>query len=393
MGSKVFQKVDFYSDFFEKRMVPNIYKVLSYKGIQGFQYKNPRLDAEEKDAQWYIKLFPSYLDFKRKDHQGLILRRIFRVKGFAIEISDFDSTDHYLQLHFKPNFRTAIRRRFKGLETCFDIRYKMFYGHIEQSEYEFLMQSLHGMLTRRFKQRNDENMALKKWERYVANTRGLINEKKASLFVIYDDSKPIQIALSYHHDKIIFLAIPSYDIDYSKFGLGNLAIVKILHWCIDNAYSMLDMGYGAFDYKVKWCNKIYNFEHHLFYRKSSPLSLLFVYFVTIKTRIINFLLTKNINVIYHDVKEFFLGRKKLQSLDYTIVKGEFNKEELSGLISIDHVSNDSYRFLKKPLYDFAYARLENVSQIKVYELEPRKVYCFVGNRNVQKIIFQNLDDI
>lgn len=88
------------------------------------------------------------------------------------------------------------------------------------------------------------------------------------------------------------MSIPSYDIDYAKFGLGNISVQKLLEWCIANDYKMLDMGFGAFDYKIKWCNDVYDFEHHIFHRKSSLVSSTLVFLITLKTKLINYLLEK-----------------------------------------------------------------------------------------------------
>lgn len=389
MGWKKFQIADFYFDFYEKREVPRIYGAIFYKDIQNPILEQTPSITNETDVQWLIKLFPSYFGFKEKTPQRLRLKKIFRVKGFAIDLSNLDSAENYLKIQFKPNFRTSLRRRLKGLETCFDIRYEMFYGHIAPKQYEFLMQNLHTMLFRRFDQRNDENMALKRWNDYLKGTIAMINEKKASLFVIYDNERPIQISLCYHHRAIMFLAIPSYDIDYAKFGLGNLAIKKILEWCIDNEYAMLDMGYGAFDYKVKWCNETYDLEHHLFYNRSSALSRLYVYYVSTKTRFINFLLSKNVNEVYHQIINFFLGKKKSQSHRYTILKDAFDREELSNFIEIDPISNESHTHLRKPFYDFAYGALESTSNIKVYKSRNKSIYCFVGSNQIQRILFNS----
>nr|WP_299172507.1 GNAT family N-acetyltransferase [uncultured Allomuricauda sp.] len=388
MRRKRFKEVGFYYGFFEKRTVPEIYEALSLKNTQKPIYKKSLLDSQTDGNQWFVKLFPSYLDFKRNHRPDLREKRIFRVRGFAINLNT-DNVDAYLKKHFKPNFRTSLRRRFKGLETCFNVRYAMYHGHIEREEYEFIMHNLHAMLVRRFKQRNDKTTVLNKWDDYQQNTFTMINQKSASLFVIYHDSRPIQISLNYHYDCIFFLAIPSYDIDYAKFGLGNLAIKKLLEWCIEHSYKMLDMGYGAFDYKIKWCNTNYNFEHHLFYKRSSFISLLMVEYVTLKTQFINFLLAKNINVIYNQYKNLLLGKKKALPLKHTIFKGSFDKKEWSNFSSIDPISDASYAYLRKPLYDFAYARLENVSTIKVYEGPNKKEYCFITDEHIQKIVLEN----
>ena len=45
----------------------------------------------------------------------------------------------------------------------------------------------------------------------------MILEKKASLFVVYEDSNPIALRLNYFSENTLFHAITTFDIDYSKF--------------------------------------------------------------------------------------------------------------------------------------------------------------------------------
>src|SRR5690606_9401311 len=124
-------------------------------------------------------------------------------------------------------------------------------------------------LTKRFEQRNDTNHILINWERYKNILFPLINEKKASIFVIYNNESPIQISINFHYGKTFFAHIPAYDVDYAPYGLGNTAVYKQLEWCIENNYEYLDMGNGYLEYKKRWCNYQYDLETHIFYKKTS----------------------------------------------------------------------------------------------------------------------------
>tara|TARA_R110002167_G_scaffold10353_6_gene47659 strand:+ start:143 stop:946 length:804 start_codon:yes stop_codon:yes gene_type:complete len=266
----------------------------------------------------------------------------------------------------------------------------MYYGQIVKDDYDVIMDGLHQMLIRRFDQRNDKNVSLARWQEYYDNTFALINAHKASLFVIYAGSKPIQISLSYHHDNMMFLSIPSYDIDYAKFGLGNISVQKLLEWCFANSYEMLDMGFGAFDYKVKWCNEIYDFEHHLFYDRSSIISRGLVLLIRLKTRLINFLLAKKVNIYYHRIKAIFQGEKKSDQLEYQVQKIDFDITALKdSQNSVNPMIDGSYAFLRKSVFDFLYTHREHIKNIQVYELERNKVYVVKGVKQAQKIIYGN----
>lgn len=389
MGKKVLYKTNFYFNFFEKNKYPNIYT--SIKSIVNSIPINAKTlnDFEPEDfGTLIIELFPSYLTYQVNSRFTFDLQKIFRVKGYCIAIGKEENLEGYLKTNFKPNFRTSMRRRLKGLETCFNINYSMFYGHIKQSEYHLIMSTLRIMLIRRFNQRNNKNLILNKWEVYYSTTFDLINTKKASLYVIYDDTKPIQISLSYHNDKILFLAIPTYDIDYAKFGLGNISVLKILEWCIVNKYDVMDMGFGAFDYKVKWCNETYDFEHHLFYTKSSMLSRILVFYISAKTKLINYLLSKKVNLYYHQLKTFSLGRKKSDQKKFNKTKVDINSTELNKCTIVYPLKDNSFAFLRRALYDFLYTCQEHASKVEVYEFERNRIYFFKVESQILKITYE-----
>ncbi|WP_299164505.1 GNAT family N-acetyltransferase [uncultured Eudoraea sp.] len=390
MGNKVLYKTNFYFNFFEKNIYPKIYTSIK-SNVNTIPINSKTLnDFELEDfGTLIIELFPSYLTYQLDSRYAFDLLKIFRVKGYCITIGKEESLEGYLKTYFKPNFRTSMRRRLKGLEKCFNVSYRMFYGNIERGEYDYLMNELHAMLIRRFAQRNDQNMALSRWKDYYDNTFELINENKASLYVIYDDVKPIQISLSYHCDKILFLSIPSYNIDYSKFGLGNISVLKILEWCIVNKYEVMDMGFGAFDYKVKWCNQTYDFEHHLFYTKSSILSRMLVFYISVKTKLINYLLSKKVNLYYHQLKTFFLGGKKSDLKKFSKEQVDANSLELNKCKIIYPMKDNSFAFLRRALCDFLYTYQENVSKVEVYEFERNRTFFFKVENQILKITYES----
>lgn len=389
MGWKVINSTNFYFNFYEKREVHKIYNSIHFKDTSNPIYSNTDNDVLKEDiGTMVVELFPSY--FTSDINSGYLhnIKKLFKIKGYCITLDQIENVEGYLRTHFKPNFRTSLRRRLKGLETCFNVSYKMFYGQIDREEYHMLMNKLQSKLIRRFNQRNDKHMSLAKWDEYYANIFGLINEKKASLYVIYDDLKPIQISLNYHYDKILFLSIPSYDIDYSKFGLGNISVQKLLEWCIANDYKMLDMGFGAFDYKVKWCNDVYDFEHHIFHKKSSLVSSTLVFLITLKTKLINYLLENKINIHYHRIKSFLFGKKKSDLLEFETEQADYDLTQPHRYKSINPFADDNYLFLRRAIYDFLYTNLEHISKIEVYEMERDKSYFIKGEKNLQKIIYK-----
>ena len=89
-----------------------------------------------------------------------------------------------------------------------------------------------------------------------------------------------------HFENNVNHSIKTYDIDYAKFSLGNIDIYKQLEWCFENNFKMFDFMWGNLEYKERWCNQIYLYEHHLYYNKNfilgPPLAYLIVYLYKLK---------------------------------------------------------------------------------------------------------------
>src|SRR5690606_19496098 len=133
-----------------------------------------------------IQLIPDYIHLQLKHPSLFKIKSLYQFSGYSIILDKFLTADEYLNSHFKSKFRTAINRYVRRLEMCFHINYKMFNGNIEKEEYDFLMGSLKKMLVKRFRQRNNVNERLHEWDHFHKIIFPLINQKKASLFVIYD---------------------------------------------------------------------------------------------------------------------------------------------------------------------------------------------------------------
>ncbi|MBC2840318.1 GNAT family N-acetyltransferase [Robiginitalea sp. SC105] len=336
-----------------------------------------------------LQYVPDYFRVEITDDPDYLRDQVFRTKGYCLELGDLGSAENYLKENFKPNFRTSLRRRIKGLEACFNVTYQMYCGPMDPGVYNSLMDSLHQMIVRRFNQRNDRHMALQNWEAYRDSAYDLICEQNASLFVIYDDQTPIQIALNFHVGPVLFLSIPSYDIDYARFGLGNIAIYKILEWCYEHEFCLLDMGFGAFDYKLKWCNGSYSFHHSYFYRKSSPRAWLGVQFAKTRTRLINYLLRRRLNIAYHRVRDWLFGSSESDLREFLEIPGSLSPEKMVGSPLVDPWGDPAVAFLKKPAIDFLYTQREHKSNLMIYEVAAGKRYGLRGSGSEALIELQD----
>lgn len=385
-------KNNFLLNIFEKESgIPGYYKSINYAENGNFLLKPDLREYyySKSKTLHHITFFPDYLEAKLKSENELYLAKFHLVKGYSIDLSHFQDVDSYLRSQFKKNAKT-IRRFVNRLETCLDIEYKLFYGEISKNEYDQLLQKLRGMIVQRFQQRNEESKSLLEWNRTVELTYPLILKKRASIFVIYDSGKPIEIAINYHFQQIMFSYISSYDIDYSKFGLGHVEIYKQLEWCLKNNFNRFEMGWGDLDYKRRWSNHIYNFEQHLFYPKESfPANIKF----RIKALIIRmklYLISKNVHIHVKNLKKRIRRPKnpKGHFKDYEILQMENNSLEFaSECHKIDH-HLETYSFLKKIINDFLYSSIEHSSTIEVFECKADDTFIIKGLRHAQKVVLK-----
>lgn len=375
---------DFYNTLSKEHKVLDSYATLNFAHNNHQIYKCNLEKAQTKvDA---INLFPSYLSSTFNDAERVNIKTIPQKKivGYGINIKGNQDFETFFKNEFSKSFRSNTRRFVNRLEACFNTNYKMFFGNINKVDYDFLMSALHTMLTNRFNQREESNKILKNWDYYLESVYKNINSKKASLFVIYHDEKPIQISLNYHFDKILFISIPSYNIDYAKFSLGNISIYKILDWAVTNSYEIMDLEYGYLEYKRRWSNYIYEFNHHVIYSKNNIKATLLASVEILKLKLKNLLKSLNIDKLVKNLKGYFYKQKtthiaiayKTESIDF------INTNNLETL----NINSPQLINLKKIIFDFLFVNKTHISDLKIYEIAPLKEYVFCGKTKSQKII-------
>ncbi len=333
-----------------------------------------------------LRLVPNYFELSYKN-ANYKMKAISQFNwGYSILLNSIKTVDDYLEVQFKSKYRSIIRRYVRRLEKCFDIEYKLFHRTINVEDYDFLMKSLHDMMVKRFQQRKEEHKNMDEWEKIVKTTYKLILDGNASLFVIYNGKQPIEISLNYHFDKILFSTISSYDIDYSKFGLGHVEIYKQLEWCLKNGYILFEMGVGGMDYKRRWSNNIYNYEHRIVYQNIKGGNLLAMVEIN-KIKLKEYLKSKKLNTL----RDRFFGILKKNDTtsitpDFEISKIENfeNNHQVEDLEQID-LRTTNFSFLKKYVNDFLYATETHTSQVKVYKVIQNDTFYINGKGKIQKI--------
>ena len=234
--------------------------------------------------------------------------------GFLIDINKYASVEEYMQSTFSKRSRYKLNKYKKKLEFCFNIRYKTYCGDISREEYDKVFSFFNKLLKKRFldKQIRNNNLDPDEWNFYHDVAFPLIIERKASLFVIYDNDKPIAVTLNYLSDDILFAAITVFDIDYAKFNVGSATIMKQIEWCLVNKIKILDFSKGFFDYKERWGNKKYDFEYHIYYDKKSFLSNSLAYSLKTFFLLKQTLRDKHVNEKLHKLT-FMLKNKNVDS--------------------------------------------------------------------------------
>jgi CelD/BcsL family acetyltransferase involved in cellulose biosynthesis len=293
---------DFYFDLFERGLVPAAYQNVRFRGesneqpLNEIQYKT---DAALHPL-YYVQNVPTYLlpDL----HDGYRGKEYFRTSGFAISLEGIPDVETYLNNQVKPKLCSSIRRQLRQLENRHTIEYKLYYGQIDKEEYNTLMQTLYEMIISRFRQKKQQNERVSEWSKFESLFFPLINRKRASLFAIFDEGKPIALALNYHCDRVFFYAISSYDVEYSRFGLGHTLIYRQMEWCLANDYRILDLSMGDLQYKRDWCNMPYQFTTHIIYKKNSTQALLLAMLKGQLLNAKNYLKSRNVHLYYRRLR-------------------------------------------------------------------------------------------
>jgi CelD/BcsL family acetyltransferase involved in cellulose biosynthesis len=186
-----------------------------------------------------------------------------------MDFREYDSAQEFLRNQLGKKVYKNLRQDNQRLERNHTTRFEFFFGAIDESKCEILLETLKGFISVRFKGKTSKHAALNRWGFYQDTVYEMILAKKASLFVIYELELPIAISLHYHYKKILYAAIISFDTRFSKYSMGRQMFVQQIIWCYDNNYQLLDMGWGAYDYKLKFSNAVYRHQTHVLYPKKS----------------------------------------------------------------------------------------------------------------------------
>jgi len=360
------------------------------KGIS-FGLKNQKTE-NFKNSIALIYDVPDYLDLGTSNIPDTIKSyRIKQYPGFLADLRDSHNPNDFLESTLSKKTRNKLSRYEKRLELCFDISYKMYYGEIQKENYDFIFDTFRILLERRFneKQIRNNNLDSKEWDFYAYVSYALIKEKKASLFVVYQGTTPIAITLNYFSENQLFHGITAFDIDYSKFHLGKIALKKLFLWCFENNIQFFDFSKGYFDYKTHWSNKRYNFEYHIYYDKTSFKSRIMAFAIKKFFVLKQYLREKDLNNTLHQLTYWF-KRKDVKSRSFT----KFNFYEIgweykdSELVEIN-LLNKEFEILIKIANEFLFLYKEALKDLKILKiLNQESTYIFKGKKLSKLLVIE-----
>lgn len=380
---KYLKREQFLWDYTEKGIIPSCYNAISLgeNKIANCNY----IPITQKVI--YVSLFPRLLNPTIETNSYSITKlRHLQFSSAGINIENSTDIDSHLKASLPYSFRSNLKRLNKRLETCFSVTYKMYFGNILKDEYDYLMDTLFEMQIKRLNQKELKNKIDSKYEYYKEIAFPLINSNKASIFVIYNNLTPIGITLNFHREKIFFGTITAFDINYYKFGVGNLLTYKQLDWCIKNKYRFFDLGIEQLDYKKKWSNTLYDFEYQIIYKKKSIIAHIVKLIEVGKIYSKNIIKILNIDAI--SLKSILSFKKE------TIYKNSSNTSieiinDVNSLkyLNFSEVKIEDCQFLKKPLFNFLYSNSEHFNNTTILKLNKEdNAFIFRGINKIQKVI-------
>ncbi|MGY8915087.1 MAG: GNAT family N-acetyltransferase, partial [Flavobacteriales bacterium] len=292
-----------------------IYVNVGMTHTKGVSYTfNQQEQVDLKNKVLLIYDVPTFFDLEIATlNSSLQFKKSRQYPGYLIHLDNYTDIGHYMSSSFSKSSRYKLNKYKKRLEDSFDISYKMFLGDISKEEYDSVFEHFKILLEKRFLDKGitNNNLDPDEWDFYHEVAYPLILEKKASLFVIYEGNTPIGVTLCYFSENILFDAITVFDIDYEKFHLGSVTIMKLIEWSLENNIKIFDFSKGYFDYKKRWANKEYHFEYHIYHDSNSISAKIIAWsileFFSLKQK----LRDKKVNEKIHKLR-FHLKNKKVE---------------------------------------------------------------------------------
>ncbi len=354
---------------FYQSKIPGLYINSGKNLTKGLDYElDSHCGKKEKGKTFLVYDVMGYSRKEEVTSNGTMgLYSVKQYPGFLIELEAYGTLDDYMSKTFKKSSRYKLRKYKKRLEECFEISFKAYYGEMSEAEFNSTFDQFKLLLEKRFaeKQISNNNLDYQEWNFYKDVAYPMILQKKAALFVLYNNNEPISITLAYLSEKRVFDAITVFDTDYAKFHLASIKIMYLIEWCLKNNWPVLDFSKGYFDYKTRWSNKKFDFHYHILYDKKSPKAQLISFALKSFFELKQYLREKKLNESLHRFT-YSLKNKKKESIDYSYV--EWDDQHANKNKQVIDINAAEFTVLKNICYDFLYLNQEKEKNLKVFKV-------------------------
>lgn len=298
MLEKYFSKklTNFVFCLFIERSKPSFFDDTLYNSITSTPITGTKSLVLDSSSRHLVLNIPSYIQLtEHKENTGnLRCIDVPQYKGFLVNLKGQDSAANFLQDQLSKRNQKNLRSKRKKLESSCKITSSVYFGDIEKDTYSLIFKTFYSLLKDRFDQKKTHNRYLADWDNLQAYVYHKILKKEASLFVLYDNEKPIGITLNFHIGDIVFSHIQAYDVDYAIYNIGDICMVNHITWCIQHNVSIFDLSMGETYYKLKWSNYQYHFYNRLYYNNNAIVDMAWVKITCLKFRLLQYLRDKQI---------------------------------------------------------------------------------------------------
>jgi hypothetical protein len=336
---------------------------------------------------------PEYLNTTlRRDLADLRIKEVNTYEGSLINLTKFKNLEDYMNNVLSSQRRATLRRCEKRLQLCIRPVYKMYFGGIDKPEYDKIFKACHQMLLRRHQQKNTYWEELEFWQQRYDSLYRSILQKKASIFTIYHNERPIAIYVNSTHGHILDIDVIAYDIDYSKFKLGFIALTSVIQWAFENNFRLVDMSKGDFYYKERFRTGNYIFKKQLIYDaadiRSAIRANLTLWKLSLTYKLLPILKMLKINKLY---RSFVRNKKKSLFKNVQVHSPKFRIEKSDKVPSVEslikiNIDDGKYSFLREKFFDFLFLNFEFDKDVSVYHSRKNSAdYYFMGKETAQKL--------
>ncbi len=368
------------------KLKTDIYLNVGANKTYGLSYDIDRKCFTQLDKVLLIKDVHTFFNDKTDLNDNLKRLILRRYPGFLADLREFKDTNEYLKTRFSKNRIRRLHSCRRRLELCYDVEYKFYNSFISLDEHNNIFSKFRELLVKRYSEKNINNVFLRKnhWTFQRELSYKLINESKASLFVIYANGEPINICLNYLTDYAVILGMIVFDTDFERFNIGHLSINKQMHHYYMKGTRIIDFSQSFYNYKRKICNMEYSFEYHIIYNNKILKHNILAFFVYFFYQIVT--------LKYHLFKKISNHARFIKS---KIIRTEINKYDFCFFdvneINLLKKNKDMQllkqipKNLKKPINYFIFKYSIKYTDIKVYQFVEQNNSYLLADKSNNKI--------